>query len=224
MPACLPCVPCLPFPCGCACGAAELVPRISPRSFSIASSQRYWRQLAQRHNRAAQAQVQAQARSSGACSWVSPVQAHLCMAVVAYKTPYARSKRGLCSGFLADLVPRWQQQQHSACTGMLAPPALSSSSSSSSVSSSSSSYLDFFEFEQMPPALAWSASPRGAVQKQGGSAEKEQGLDDDDDDDDGEEESLWVSVALRKGSFRMPAPPLEIQKPLVSRRVCVCVC
>jgi sulfite reductase alpha subunit-like flavoprotein len=54
----------------------ELVPRLRPRAFSIAS-----------------ASVQ------------HPGAVHLCVAVVSYKTHYKRDKTGVCSGWLAQLQP-----------------------------------------------------------------------------------------------------------------------
>ncbi len=63
-----------------------LVPRLRPRAFSIASS----------------------CHPHGP----TPQQLHLCVAVVAFRTPYKRQRRGLCSSYLASLpvgstVPLW---------------------------------------------------------------------------------------------------------------------
>ncbi|GAB5360140.1 hypothetical protein AAMO2058_000601900 [Amorphochlora amoebiformis] len=54
----------------------SLIPRIQPRQFSIASSR-----------------------------LLHPNQAHICMAVVKYKTLFKREKKGLCSTWLASLDP-----------------------------------------------------------------------------------------------------------------------
>ncbi|BBN18381.1 hypothetical protein MPTK1_8g02140 [Marchantia polymorpha subsp. ruderalis] len=54
----------------------QIVPRLKPRSFSIASSQR-----------------------------AHPQQAHLTMAVVEWMTPFKRKRHGLCSTWLAQLDP-----------------------------------------------------------------------------------------------------------------------
>ncbi|KAG5178302.1 hypothetical protein JKP88DRAFT_330120 [Tribonema minus] len=61
----------------------EMIPRLRPRAFSIASS-----------------------------SLAHPGQVHLCVAVVSYKTRYKREKAGVCSTWLAalkpgDTVPLW---------------------------------------------------------------------------------------------------------------------
>ena len=63
-----------------------LLPRLRPRAFSIASS----------------------CHPSGP----TPHQLHLCVAVVSFRTPYKRQRRGLCSSYLASLpvgrhVPLW---------------------------------------------------------------------------------------------------------------------
>jgi sulfite reductase alpha subunit-like flavoprotein len=55
----------------------ELIPRIQARSFSLASSARYF-----------------------------PGEAHICVASVNYTTPYKRQKVGLCSSWLHSLTPR----------------------------------------------------------------------------------------------------------------------
>ena len=52
----------------------QLCPRLQPRQFSIACSQK-----------------------------AHPAQAHITLAVVDYRTPFKRRKRGLCSAWLADL-------------------------------------------------------------------------------------------------------------------------
>ncbi|CAM9276098.1 unnamed protein product, partial [Ectocarpus fasciculatus] len=54
----------------------ELVPRLRPRGFSIASS-----------------------------ALETPSQVHLCMAVVSFRTPYKRLRTGVCSSWLASLTP-----------------------------------------------------------------------------------------------------------------------
>ena len=54
----------------------ELVPRLHPRAFSIASS-----------------------------SLAHPGQVQLCVAIVQFKTPYKREKMGVCSAYLAGLKP-----------------------------------------------------------------------------------------------------------------------
>jgi len=57
----------------------SLLPRLRPRAFSIASS----------------------SHPLGP----SPNQLHLCVAVVAFRTPYKRHRQGLCSSYLASLSP-----------------------------------------------------------------------------------------------------------------------
>ncbi|CAM9404115.1 unnamed protein product [Scytosiphon promiscuus] len=54
----------------------ELVPRLRPRGFSIASS-----------------------------ALETPSKLHLCMAVVSFRTPYKRLRAGVCSSWLASLAP-----------------------------------------------------------------------------------------------------------------------
>eukprot|EP00903_Cladosiphon_okamuranus_P011401 g10744.t1 len=54
----------------------ELIPRLRPRGFSIASS-----------------------------ALETPSKLHLCMAVVSFRTPYGRLRTGVCSSWLASLTP-----------------------------------------------------------------------------------------------------------------------